>query len=206
MTVILAAEFLVLLLNRLRVLRQPRILAAADVHERHAGLGQGGQAIGQRRRLGHVAPHDRVLGVDARDLVRVAEGPRVHLAGRAAGALHDGFLGVAVIGHVFIDGVPLAAVRPVAVVADGADDDHKALGQQALVDHRVAVHKARPEDPRLARGLLLRHDDRDGHLVAQPRVVAVVALREERPAAGDVVLLGRELPVRALEAVIGEVR
>ena len=66
-----------------------------------------------------------------------------------------------------------------------------------------------PEHPGLARGRGLRHDHRhagDAPLALGPGVVAVVALREPRAAAGGVGLLLLEVAVRALEAVVGGLR
>jgi hypothetical protein len=80
----LPAKFLVALREDARLGVQPRVAAAADVQQRHASFRQDAEAV-ERLGLGHVAAQDRVLGVDARHLVRVLDRPGVGLAGRAAG-------------------------------------------------------------------------------------------------------------------------
>ena len=66
------AQLLVALLRRARLVVEHGSRLAADVQQRHAGLGQGVQVV-QRLRLRHGAAQDRVLPVDAGDLVRIRD-------------------------------------------------------------------------------------------------------------------------------------
>ena len=174
-----AAEFLVTLLDDARLAVEPRVEAAADVHERHAGPGQDVQVV-ERLLLRHEAAQGRVLGVDARDLVRVLDRPGVGLAGRVPAP-------PAPASSTSRDRPAACRRRSTAAHRAGlrderGDDDVEALGQQGQIDRRVAADRVGPEHPGLARGGGLRHDHRHP---ARPRavgpgVVAVVALGEPR--------------------------
>src|SRR5215471_19124405 len=73
-----AAQFLVPLLHYPGLAVEPRIAAATHMQHRHPGLSQPGEAV-ERLDLRHPAPQDRVLDIDARDLVWVLDRPGVGL-------------------------------------------------------------------------------------------------------------------------------
>src|ERR1700679_227521 len=145
-----AAKPLVSLLNLERIVLEPRVEAAANVKKRHAGFGQGIEII-ERLRFHEWAAHARILSVDAGNLVRIFDGPRVDCAGGAARTFHHWLLGKAVPGQVFIRRVPIFHQRSVGVGSYGAGDDVKSLGQQRLIDLRVTKHKTRTIYPKHAR-------------------------------------------------------
>ena len=125
---------------------EPGVEAAADVDERHAGLGQGVQVV-ERRRLRHEAAQGRVLGVDAGDLVRVLDGPGVSFPGRRPGAFQHRLPGEAVVDEPLVGRVPLLPHRA-GLRGQRGDDDVEALGEQGLVDRGVPADRVRPGRPR----------------------------------------------------------
>jgi len=194
------AKLLISLFNLKSIVLEPRVEAAANVKKRHVGFGQGGEII-ERLRYRPGTVHARILGVDAGNLVRIFDGPRVDFAGAAARAFHCRLLRKAVSGQVFIRRVPILHHE-----ADpyGAGDDVKPFSQQLLIDLRVTKHKTRPVHPGHACGGSARRDHHGGHRRAvHAEFVAVVARRKKWAAAGDVSVLIRIITVEILAAVVG---
>src|ERR1700730_12622651 len=195
----LAAKLLVSLFNLKRIVFEPRVEAAANVKRRHVPFGQGGEII-ERLRFRQSTVHARILRVDAGDLVRIFDGPRIYFAGASARAFHCRLFRKAVAGQVFIRRFPIFHHE-----ADpyGASDDVKPLGQQLLIDLRFTKHKTRPVHPGHALRPQSWHDHHGGHRrVLHAEFLAVVAQRKERAAASVSVLI-REIVVEILAAVLG---
>ena len=160
---------------------EPGVEAAADVQEsarRPSPARPGRRAAGLR----HLAAEDRVLGVDARHLVRVLDRPGVGLAGRRRRPLPAPASSTGRGRSGACRRRSTAQHRAVGVGRHWPGDDVEAPCPEGQIDRRVARHEVRPEHPRLSGCGGLRHDDRDGHPDAvEAEFVAVVGRREPRP-------------------------
>src|SRR5258708_1548782 len=82
-----SAKLFVSLFDPKRLVFEPRIEAAANMKKRHVGFSQASEII-ERLGFGQGTVHPRILGVDAGNLVRIFDGPRVDFAGGSARAFH----------------------------------------------------------------------------------------------------------------------
>src|SRR5207245_3092108 len=112
----------------------------------HAGFCQWSQIL-QHWRCRHGAAEDWILGVNTGDFFRVGNRPCVNVSRGPAGAFHDRSFGEAVVGEMFVNGVPVSELWAVGVVGDWTGDDVEALSQQFQVNQRVSGNEAGAEDP-----------------------------------------------------------